>query len=69
MVQGRGAVAIPGWVGPYHVEREIARGGMGVVYLARDTRLERLVAIKSLPDDFASDPDELRARMRAPRGG
>ena len=42
-------------IGPYQVLREIGRGGMGVVYLARDSRLERDVAIKSLPKDLAQD--------------
>jgi len=42
-------------IGPYQVLREIGRGGMGVVYLARDARLERDVAIKSLPKDLAQD--------------
>ena len=37
----------------------IGRGGMGEVYLARDTRLERNVAIKVLPTVFAQDPDRL----------
>ncbi|HET7226641.1 MAG TPA: serine/threonine protein kinase, partial [Candidatus Eisenbacteria bacterium] len=40
-------------IGPYPVEREIGRGGMGVVYLARDTRLDRPVAIKVLPEHLA----------------
>src|SRR3954463_6810680 len=40
----------------YEVEREIGRGGMGVVYLARDLRLDRMVAIKTLPLQLANDP-------------
>lgn len=42
--------------GQYDVECEIGRGGMGIVYLARDTRLDRRVAIKTLPPHLASDP-------------
>ena len=42
--------------GQYEIEREIGRGGMGVVYLGRDLRLDRMVAIKTLPLHLASDP-------------
>ena len=41
--------------GRYRVERLLGRGGMGAVHLARDLQLDRLVAIKELPDEFASD--------------
>ncbi len=36
-------------IGRFHIERELGRGGIGVVYLAHDTKLDRSVAIKSLP--------------------
>src|SRR6185503_12719020 len=41
--------------GQYELECEIGRGGMGIVYLARDLRLDRRVAIKTLPMHLASD--------------
>jgi serine/threonine-protein kinase len=42
--------------GQYELEREIGRGGMGIVYLARDLKLDRQVAIKTLPPHLAADP-------------
>src|SRR5262245_8978007 len=44
-------------VGPYEIEAAIGAGGMGEVYRARDTKLGRQVAIKSLPASFALDPE------------
>ena len=55
-------------IGPYEIEREIGRGGMGIVYCARDVRLERRVALKSLPVVHESDAtprERLRREARA----
>jgi serine/threonine protein kinase len=51
-------------LGPYTIVGPLGSGGMGEVYRARDTRLGRDVAIKTLPAAFASDPDR-RARFES----
>ena len=43
-------------LGPYEIVAPIGSGGMGEVYRARDTRLDRTVAIKVLPSQLAADP-------------
>jgi serine/threonine protein kinase len=47
-------------LGPFEIQSPLGAGGMGEVYRARDTRLGRDVAIKVLPESFASDADRLR---------
>ena len=54
-------------IGPYKVIRQIGAGGMGTVYLAKDTRLGRQVALKMLPSHFAQDQDRLRRFLREAR--
>jgi serine/threonine-protein kinase len=49
-------------LGPYEIQAAIGAGGMGEVYKARDTRLDRSVAIKVLPAHVSADPDR-RARF------
>ena len=50
-------------LGPYRVVREVGHGGMGVVYLAEDTRLGRSVALKAIPHAWTDDVDR-RERLR-----
>jgi eukaryotic-like serine/threonine-protein kinase len=51
-------------IGHYEVLSELARGGMGAVYLAEDTQLKRKVAIKILPVDFAAQTERVRRFKR-----
>ena len=53
-------LAVGSKLGPYEIAGSIGAGGMGEVYRARDSRLQRDVAIKVLPASFASDADRLR---------
>lgn len=53
--------------GQYEFDREIGRGGTGVVYLARDLKLHRRVAIKVLPPYLRRDPDVRERFLREAR--
>jgi serine/threonine protein kinase/Tol biopolymer transport system component len=60
-----GSVTGPGsQIGPFRIERELGRGAVGIVYLAHDTKLDRSVAIKSLPAEVMANP---KARSRFAR--
>ena len=54
-------------LGAYEILSAIGAGGMGEVYKARDTKLDRDVAIKILPEIFAVDPERLPASSVKPR--
>src|SRR4029077_4385146 len=47
-------------LGPYEIQSALGSGGMGEVYRARDTRLDRVVAVKILPEALAKDGDRLQ---------
>ena len=57
----------PPVISHYRIVSKLGAGGMGEVYRARDSRLDREVAIKLLPADFASDEDRLRRFEREAR--
>src|SRR5829696_8731701 len=53
--------------GEYSLQRELGRGGMGIVYLARDVQLDRDVAIKVLPSHLARTADSRQRFVREAR--
>jgi tetratricopeptide (TPR) repeat protein len=57
-------VAASGQPGRYQVVGELGRGGMGIVYKAQDTLLDRIVAYKVLPDSFQENPQALANFIR-----
>jgi serine/threonine protein kinase len=59
--------ALPSRLGPYEIESILGTGGMGEVYRARDTRLDRDVALKVLPPSLAADPERLARFQREAR--
>src|SRR5260370_32426597 len=61
------SLAIHSHLGPYEIEAPLGAGGMGEVYRARDARLERDVAIKVLPAQFAEDANALARFYREVR--
>src|SRR6476619_7241171 len=54
-------------LGRYEVGARLGAGGMGEVYLAHDTRLDRKVALKILPDEVAGDPDRMKRFVQEAR--
>jgi len=54
-------------LGSYEVLGKLGAGGMGEVYRARDTKLDREVALKVLPEAFTTDPDRLARFEREAR--
>ena len=58
------ALTVSSRLGPYQVTAQIGRGGMGEVHLALDTKLERSVALKILPDHLAGDRKRLKRLER-----
>jgi serine/threonine-protein kinase len=54
-------------LGHYEIRSQIGKGGMGEVYLAKDTKLDRSVALKILPPEFAEDRDRMSRFVREAR--
>src|SRR5256886_918302 len=68
LLAGRKTQLTPGHaVGPYKIVSLLGEGGMGEVYLADDTRLNRKIALKLLPPHFTINPDRVRRFGREAR--
>ena len=65
--QGDDFSALGRQIGPYRILSPLGAGGMGEVYLAEDTRLNRRVALKLLPSEFTHDPERIRRFEREAR--
>jgi len=53
----------PGWIGRYRIERVLGQGGFGLVYLAHDDQLQRLVAIKVPHPNLVARPEDAEAYL------
>jgi eukaryotic-like serine/threonine-protein kinase len=59
-------ILFPGtMLGPYEIQSQLGAGGMGEVYRARDTRLDRTVAVKILPVHLAEKSDARERRVKS----
>lgn len=67
MVGKRKSLAAGQQIGRYRIERKLGTGGAGEVFLARDTELERLVALKILSAEFSGNPEHVRRFMQEAR--
>jgi serine/threonine protein kinase len=54
-------------LGQYEIKNQLGAGGMGEVYLAQDTKLDRKVAIKFLHEEFSKDADKLKRFVQEAR--
>jgi len=64
---GHAGLGVGAKIGPYELRSVLGKGGMGIVYLALDTRLGRQVALKLLPVQFTLDPERVRRFEREAR--